>query len=217
MIYNCIFRPRLLETLASVITEDSKLHRFLYEPVKGPSPWLQFQDKYDQFLTIMYGMYSEFLKKCPHYEHLMLGQLVQILAMLQRYEGDGSLVPVQSNNLEDAVQYIHSQYAKSITVQHVAEYSYMSPSHFQRLFKKTTGVTFMQYLQNVRIQRCCELLKSTSIPIQEVANQVGYQDMKFFHALFRKKTGVTPVNTGKAAKATTFISPAFKLKEAFSL
>lgn len=192
VIYNCIFRPRLLERLQSVIAESSMLHRFLYDRPPGPNRWLQFRDKCDQFLSVMYGMYWEYLKMSPCYEYLLMGLLIQMLAMLQRYESDGSLVTTPAGSLDEAVQFINAQYAQNITVQDVAEHLFMSPSHFQRLFKKTTGVTFMQYLQNIRIQRCCELLKSTSIPIQEAANRVGYQDMKFFHALFRKKTGVTP-------------------------
>lgn len=192
VIYNCIFRTRLLEQLRHVVCESSILYDFLYDDTPAGVKWLQFQDKYDKFLSVMYGMYWEFLKKGPMYEFLILGQLIQVLAMLQRYESDGSLVSTPTNNMDDAIQYINEHFAENITVQHVAERSFMSPSHFQRLFKKTTGVTFMQYLQNIRIQRCCELLKSTQIPIQEAANQVGYQDMKFFHALFRKKTGVTP-------------------------
>ncbi|MDF2836898.1 MAG: transcriptional regulator, AraC family [Paenibacillus sp.] len=191
VIYNCIFRTSLLEQLKSVICESTKLHSLLY----GSSPsakWLQYQDKFDKFLSIMHGMFREYLKKGPRYEFLMMGQLIQVLAMLQRYESDGSMVSTPTNNMDDAIQYINDHFATNLTVQQVAERSFMSPSHFQRLFKKTTGVTFMQYLQNIRIQRCCELLKSTEISIQEAANQVGYQDMKFFHSLFRKKTGVTP-------------------------
>ena len=192
VIYNCIFRTCLLEQLKSVVCETSMLHSFLYGSPPHTAKWMQFQDKFDMFLSIMHGMYREFLKKGPRYEFLMMGQLIQVLAMLQRYECDGSLVSTPTNNMDDAIQYINVHFATNLTVQQVAERSFMSPSHFQRLFKKTSGVTFMQYLQNIRIQRCCELLKSTEISIQEAANQVGYQDMKFFHALFRKKTGVTP-------------------------
>ncbi|MDQ8735382.1 AraC family transcriptional regulator [Paenibacillus sp. LHD-38] len=192
VIYNCIFRTRLLEQLKSVVCESSMLHSFLYGSPPFTVKWLQYQDKFDKFLSIMHGMYREFLKKGPRYEYLMMGQLIQVLAMLQRYECDGSLVSTPTNNMDDAIQYINDHFAANLTVQQVAERSFISPSHFQRLFKKTSGVTFMQYLQNIRVQRCCELLKSTEISIQEAANQVGYQDMKFFHALFRKKTGITP-------------------------
>ncbi|MCA0758626.1 AraC family transcriptional regulator [Paenibacillus sp. N4] len=192
VIYNCIFRTSMLEQLRSVVREPSILHSLFYGSQPSAVKWLQFQDKFDKFLTVMQGMYREFLKKEAQYEFLMMGQLIQVLAMLQRYECDGSLVSTPTNKMDDAIQYINDHYAANLTVQQVSERSFMSPSHFQRLFKKTTGVTFMTYLQNFRIQRCCELLKSTEMTIQEAANQVGYQDMKFFHELFRKKTGVTP-------------------------
>lgn len=200
VIYNCIFKVELLERLRSVIGEASMLYRFLYEAPPASVKWLQYQDKFDKFLNMILSMYREFINKSPCYEYLMMGQLIQVLAMLQRYECDGSLVSTPSNNMDDAILYIHDHFAMNITVQQVAERSFMSPSHFQRLFKKTSGVTFMQYLQNIRIQRCCELLKSTELSIQEAANQVGYQDMKFFHALFRRKTGVTPRQYRKSSQ-----------------
>lgn len=192
VIYNCIFRVSLLAQLSSVIDGSSILYKYLYDLPSTPMKWLQYQDKFDKFLNMMQNMYREFINRGPRYEYLILGQLIQVLAMLQRYECDGSLVSTPTTNMDDALQYINDHFALNITVQQVAERSFMSASHFQRLFKKTSGVTFMQYLQNIRIQRCCELLKSTEMSIQEAANQVGYQDMKFFHALFRKKTGVTP-------------------------
>ncbi|WP_145021406.1 AraC family transcriptional regulator [Paenibacillus sp. Y412MC10] len=200
VIYNCIFKVELLGQLRSVISEASMLYRFLYEAPPPSVKWLHYQDKFDKFLNIVLNMYREFINKSPCYEYLMMGQLIQVLAMLQRYECDGSLVSTPSNNMDDAMLYIHDHFAMNITVQQVAERSFMSPSHFQRLFKKTSGVTFMQYLQNIRIQRCCELLKSTELSIQEAANQVGYQDMKFFHALFRRKTGVTPRQYRKSSQ-----------------
>jgi len=68
----------------------------------------------------------------------------------------------------------------------------MSAGHFQSQFKKLTGQTFNHYLQNVRIQKCCQLLRTTDKSVQQTANEVGYSDMKFFHSLFRKITGNSP-------------------------
>ncbi|WP_339319511.1 AraC family transcriptional regulator [Paenibacillus sp. FSL R10-2734] len=204
VIYNCIFRVSLLEQLRSSVCESSMLYKFLYESPPSSLKRLYYQDKFDKFLNLLHSMHREFINKGHRYEILIMGQLIQALAMLQRYECDDSLVSTPVTNMDNAIQYINEHFAMNITVQQVAERSFMSASHFQRLFKKTTGVTFMQYLQNIRIQRCCELLKSTEISIQEAANQVGYQDMKFFHALFRKKTGVTPRQYRKSTQDLEF-------------
>ncbi|MFD2114968.1 helix-turn-helix domain-containing protein [Paenibacillus yanchengensis] len=192
VIYNCIFRTSLLDKLKDVINSKTHLYRMLYKPSSTTPKWLHLTDEYDKALTIVYNMYWEFLKREPGYEYMITGQLIQLVALMQRYETHRKQEEIPNDRLDEAIQYINEHFSQNIKVQAVAERTFMSPSHFQRRFKKITGVTFVNYLQNIRIQRCCELLKTTQISIQQVANQVGYQDMKFFHALFRKKIGVTP-------------------------
>lgn len=137
-------------------------------------------------------MHWEYLKRNQGCEIILGTTLIQLLIMLQRMELEKEYTPAPNDKMEDVMHFIKNHYSKNITAQNVADQFYMSVSHFQRLFKKSTGLTFVQYLQNIRIQKCCELLESTDISIHEIANLVGYLDMKFFHALFRKKTGATP-------------------------
>lgn len=192
-VYNCIFRTEVLENWKHMLQTDSYTYNAIYSPSRCPERWLYFQDKHDTFSTMFQNMYWEYTKRSPGFDTILTVLLIQLLALLQRFElKHETEESVPFRMLEEVVHFIKSNYTQNITVQHVADYFFLSASHFQRLFKKSTGIPFTQYLQNVRIQKCCELLKSTDIPIYQIANQVGYQDMKFFHALFRKKTGVTP-------------------------
>ncbi|WP_248927555.1 AraC family transcriptional regulator [Paenibacillus hamazuiensis] len=192
VIYNCIFRVEFLEKWKHLLQRDSYTYDIIYQPHQCPARWLHFQDKHDTFSTIIQSMYREYLKRSIGFETYMTVLLIQMLVTMQRFELKHENEPASFSRLEEVIHYIKCNYTQNISVQDVADYFFLSASHFQRLFKKSTGVTFTQYLQNVRIQKCCELLKSTDIPIYQIANQVGYLDMKFFHALFRKKTGVTP-------------------------
>jgi len=191
VIYNCIFRAQSLHRWKSCFNPQSKLYQAVFQPSKK-AKWLHRQDRHDKFMPIIHNMYSEYLRKYDGYETILTSLLIQLLTMFQRFETKPENESAPTNKLEDAVYYIKRHYSKNITVKQVADYSYMSASHFQRLFKRTTGLTFTQYLQNVRIQKCCHLLKTTNKSVHQIANHVGYQDMKFFHSLFRKKTGVTP-------------------------
>lgn len=192
IIYNCIFRAQFLNEWKHLLESESDTYHVIYRSGKSKDRFLHFQDKHDTFSALMQNMYWEYLQRSNGYETVLKAMLIQLLVMLQRFETKKESSTAQFGKLEDVVHFIKCNYTQNITVQYVADYFYLSASHFQRLFKKSTGLTFTQYLQNVRIQKCCELLKSTDIPIHQIANQVGYQDMKFFHALFRKKTGVTP-------------------------
>lgn len=70
---------------------------------------------------------------------------------------------------------------------------------FHRQMKKATGQTYMEYIQFLRIQKCCELLRLTDDKVSTVAEQIGYKDMKYFHALFKRKTGLSPRQFRKQA------------------
>jgi AraC family L-rhamnose operon transcriptional activator RhaR len=61
------------------------------------------------------------------------------------------------------------------------------------MLKRATGQSFTEYMQNLRIRKSCELLRRTTLPVKEIAARSGYRDLKFFHELFRKKTGRTPL------------------------
>lgn len=68
----------------------------------------------------------------------------------------------------------------------------VSKSYFSPMFKRHSGMTFVEYLTNVRIERAKELLGSTDMKSYEVAWQVGFADAHYFSLTFRKQTGVSP-------------------------
>ena len=63
----------------------------------------------------------------------------------------------------------------------------------KRRFKAATGVSLIEYVQNLRIERGKELLESTGIPVEEIGERVGYSDASFFRRLFRRLVGLTPM------------------------
>ena len=73
-------------------------------------------------------------------------------------------------------------------------------TYFSALFKKETGQNFMDYLTELRINKSKELLYVDSLSIQDVAEMVGYRDMKYFSRLFKKVTGVSPSDYKKLYK-----------------
>lgn len=68
----------------------------------------------------------------------------------------------------------------------------ISKSYFSPMFKAHTGMTFVEYLTNIRMERARELLSSTGLKSYEIAEQVGFTDPHYFSLTFRKQTGVSP-------------------------
>lgn len=94
--------------------------------------------------------------------------------------------------VEEAISLIHSQYAQPLTLKYVASRVQYSESHFCRVFKNITGITFHNALNRCRIKNACCLLKETTDPISEIALQVGFTDTKTFCYVFKQYTGYTP-------------------------
>jgi len=94
--------------------------------------------------------------------------------------------------VNEAVIYIRHNYHKDITLSTVAEEIFITPGYLSTLFKQALGDNFINYLNGVRIEKACELLKDVRLKTYEVANQVGFQDEKYFTKVFKKISGVSP-------------------------
>ena len=81
---------------------------------------------------------------------------------------------------------------EQLSLNSTAEEVELSSSHFSRMFKKTTGRTFLEYLMDVRIKKACELLRDTDRSITNVAFDVGFNDSSYFGKVFRKHTRMSP-------------------------
>lgn len=97
------------------------------------------------------------------------------------------------STLSKVKEYIGANYADhEISLNSVAAYANMSPSHFSTIFSQETGGTFIEYLIGTRIKKAKELLKTTNCRASEIAYAVGYNDPHYFSYIFKKYTGLTP-------------------------
>lgn len=94
--------------------------------------------------------------------------------------------------VEVAIQYIHSHMASELTLEKVASIVYLNPVYFSQLFKQKTGGGFKEYITGLRLERAMELLRESELKIGEIAERVGYPDVRHFSQIFRKKAGCTP-------------------------
>lgn len=92
------------------------------------------------------------------------------------------------------VAYVDVHYAEDLTLGKLAEVYHGSPYHLQRTFKRMTGCSPSVYLQQVRISRAQELLRSSSLSVREIGHQIGYRNLPYFITLFKRFTGDTPAH-----------------------
>lgn len=96
--------------------------------------------------------------------------------------------------IQDAINFINSNYMNSITVNKIANHVNLSRSYLYKMFIKNLKVSPQKYLINLRMYKATLLLKSTKLPIGEVANKVGYTDSLLFSKTFSKYFSVSPLN-----------------------
>ncbi|MGE8203371.1 response regulator [Heyndrickxia sp. NPDC080065] len=96
--------------------------------------------------------------------------------------------------LQKAKEYIETNYEKNITLEEVAEYVDLSPFHFTKMFKEKFGLTFIDYLTDLRIEKAKNEILHTNKSLKEICFSVGYKDPNYFSRVFKKKTGVSPTS-----------------------
>lgn len=102
--------------------------------------------------------------------------------------------------ITEAKRYIQQHYQEALRLEDVSSAVGFNATYFSTLFKKETGQNFMDYLTELRISKSKELLCADELSVQDVAEQVGYRDLKYFSRLFKKVTGVSPSDYKKLYK-----------------
>ena len=103
----------------------------------------------------------------------------------------------ESHPISAAKQYIQQNFSQPVTLTEVAERLNFSSVYFGNMFKKHTGKSFNAYLTDVRMENAKKLLKKSENTIAEIANMVGYQDVKYFSKTFKSIYGVKPTEYKK--------------------
>ena len=95
--------------------------------------------------------------------------------------------------IQRALEYIHKNYHQPLNQSMLADKVNLSEGYFSKLFKNETGKNYQDYLQQYRLDRAKEYLQTTNLKIYEIAQMVGYEDAKYFHVIFKRYTGLTPM------------------------
>lgn len=108
-------------------------------------------------------------------------------------------VPVSRylSGLRKTLNYIHDHYEEPLSLQDMAAMSGASETYFCRLFKHETGMTFLNYVNSLRIEQACVLLRDTCDNALDICYQVGFNDYTHFGRQFKKNTGTSPAEFRK--------------------
>lgn len=90
-------------------------------------------------------------------------------------------------------EWLAGNYKSQVTVSQMVAFSGLPERSLMRRFAKATGMSLLDYIHALRLEEAKQLLETTDLPVEAIANEVGYQDTSFFGRLFRRKASITPL------------------------
>lgn len=132
--------------------------------------------------------YTNRILQCRNLEQSMKVFRQYLMELNQYFEG----IQSQSRAVAEAIQFIHQKYPLDLSLQQVAEQVELNPNYLSSLFKKELKMSFVEYLNQFRIEKAKNLLLNTHLKSYEIAENVGIPDESYFSRIFKRSTGLRP-------------------------
>lgn len=202
---DCLFLPELLDpvlrgTKSLRTCLEHYLLRFQMRAlVKNPAR-IAFHDEDGRVRELLRKMEHESSERGPGYIEFLRCYLLEILLLTMRKIEGADRAAVAGGISECLCSYVEEHYREDISLSALCEQMHYSLPYVSRRFREETGISFVRYLQNYRVMQGCRLLVSSEYTLPEIAERVGYGDVKFFSSLVRRATGLSPSEFRKTRK-----------------
>lgn len=150
---------------------EKQLHHL---SMKGHTKYVQMRYQADQ--------------SAQHFERQIAFIRLLLILYSQRYP-----LTAHQNIAEIVHDYINQHYSEDISLKELAKQHRYSSSHVIRCFNEAYGISPIQYLKQVRIQKAMKLLSSTDMSVQDAGHEVGFHIPSYFIRQFKKETSLTPL------------------------
>jgi two-component system, response regulator YesN len=110
---------------------------------------------------------------------------------MMREKDETILRKLKSPWLGVVIKFIKEHYTEQIRLEDVAKLASFNENYFSLLFRNEMGITFLEYVTQLRIEKAIKLMKETSLSTEEISFQVGYPNGNYFVKVFKKVTGIT--------------------------
>lgn len=143
--------------------------------------------------VLISNMIDEYQNQHQGYQTMLASRFMELAVYLSRqYEHQDDGIESNLMHLASAVSYIEDHYLEPVTLEEIADKSGISVRHLNRIFRAYYMTSPMAYLQRLRLDRACMLLKQTNLSITEISYECGYNDSNYLTRQFRKTYGMTP-------------------------
>lgn len=160
-----------------------------------------------QIRSLLFQIDLEFRQKQDFYDMMVKNMLMTTLVLVRRnyaqwFEaGNSSHKAPLVEQLSVVMQYIDDHLASDLSLEELAAQAHMSRSHFSALFKQLNGLSPWDFIVSRRISRAATLLRTTALPVTQIAIDCGFNTTANFNYAFRRQTNKTPTQYRKDMKS----------------
>ena len=144
-------------------------------------------EKYNDFI-----LNYELLMHSFENVHEMLAFLRNVIMEYSGISKDYVNLEQKNITFKNIFNYVNEHYLENICIRDISRMFNVNANYVSHLFKKEEGIAFTEYITDLRINYACTLLKTTGMPIAEVAEKTGFSDYYYFTRVFKKAAGKTP-------------------------
>ena len=189
--FEVFFEAHLRPICALALQSALVLHYLLLEVFLTTAQFVSDLGGAEQHVTPEIHEIEVIVHRVTTLEHVQ-AELRQVLCSAVMFR-DNQVNHQRTMLIQQAKAYIDEHFSNpDLQMNDVARRFNLSPGHFSAVFSQEIGDTFRDYINNLRLNRAKELLRTTHIKCAEVAYQSGYNDAHYFSTFFKKKTGFTP-------------------------
>ena len=188
----------LREHMFNQFSNDSILSRFFINAINEKTDhdhYLLFHSENDRRIPMFFNeLFCECFDPSINSTDIIMHLFYTIMAeLINVYEDDLTKGNSYSHNsvVIPMLRYIERNF-RTCTQESVADFFHISPNYVTRLLKKYTGMTYIQLIQAQKLQTAANLLKQTTLPVTEIAQRAGYENVTFFYKKFQEKYHCQP-------------------------
>ena len=198
IINSIVFHPKLIGSRHSIYWQKY-LQPLIEDEERQFIAFDSMQTKDSQIISLIQSAWQAEADETPGYEFEVRNLLSQVILLLSEGKSGKPYAPTPKElrdmeRTKQMITFMEKHFTDELTIKQIAAVAALSEGECLRCFKRSTGLSPIQFLKDYRLIRAAELIRSTNNQISDIATQCGFLDMSYFAKSFKQAFGYTPTN-----------------------
>jgi len=190
----------LMDVAIPIVYDDSILGYIIFGRMKPNRDFSVLEDYLSQ-LGVDTDAAAKIYYEIPILDEEKIQSLSNIAIMMVKYLLlENMLTPKTTNSLEQAITYIHENLHRELSIQSISRSANLSKTTLYAAFHQRFHCTVSSYIHAKRVEKAMQLLSETDLNMEEISQRVGFSSASYFSKIFKKHTGLSPLQQRKRSR-----------------